>query len=91
MLLVRLSGRAKALGKSDSLAVYLPLLVHTAAVLGLRSGADLIDELLLILGVEFTLPGEAANLPQNKMLEFNNSFVVSDHGIHALSIFVFSR
>ena len=81
MLLVRLSGRAKALGKSDSLTVYLPLLVHTAAVLGLRSGADLIDELLLILGGEFTLPGEAANLLHNEMLKLYDALIILNHSL----------
>ena len=81
MLLVRLSGRTKALGKPDPLAVYLPLLVHTAAVLGLRSGADLIDELLLILGGEFTLPGKAANLFHNEMLKLYDALIILNHNL----------
>ena len=81
MLLVRLGGRTKTLGKTDPLAVYLALLVHAAAVLGLGSGADLIDELLLVLGGKFTLPGEAADLLHDEMLELYDALIILNHNL----------
>ena len=79
MLLIGLRGCTKPLRKTYPLTVDLALLIYAAAVLGLRSRTYLIDKLLFVLGIEFALPRQTANLFHYVMLELNYTFVVFYH------------
>ena len=71
--------RAHTLGEANAAPDDLPLLIDTATVLWLWSRANLADNLFRLLLRQPILPRQAADLPQDKVLQFYDPFVVCDH------------
>ena len=81
VLLVGFCRRTQTFRETDPLTVDLTFLINAAAVLGLRSGTDLINKLFFILGRKLILPREPAHFLNDMVLKLNYTFVILDHNL----------
>ena len=64
--------------QSDPCPNDLSLFKDAAAVLGLGARADTINQLFLKVLCNLSLPGSAAHLPENMMLQIDNALIIRD-------------